>query len=186
MNLTYLGSFDDRSIAYSNNSELNIHSLNDILFSELLYSDNSKIVINDGYLVNSPILIDALTKTPPPGESLEDFHYRQSPLFSMLKNKRVSVLGRKGSLLRAVEHMIAEDNRIFNRIKERKDWKKSIELLDTDLEGCFMDWPKKNTSHGFIKLMGQLLKKEPEELGLKINSYLFERIGKQFLEQVER
>ena len=185
MNLTYLGSFDDRSVAYSRNNTLNINSLNDILFAELLFSTNSQIVINDGYLIHSPILIEALTKKPPKGKSLKDFHYEQSPLFSMLRNGRVMVLGRENSFMGAVERMLREDNESYNKIKERKDWQKTIDILDRDLKNCFMDWPTKNTSYGFIKLMQQLFEKGPEKLGLKIKSHLFEEIALEFTKKVD-
>src|SRR6187402_644555 len=121
MDITYLGSFDDRAIAYGQAQNLNILTLNEILFSELLFSNNSSLVVNDGYIIHSPILVEALMKEPPLNSEFEDFHYQQSPLFSMLQNKRVTVLSRNENLMGMIEMMLKENNGTFAKYAKRKD-----------------------------------------------------------------
>ncbi|MEO6718888.1 MAG: hypothetical protein ABIN67_00940 [Ferruginibacter sp.] len=181
--ITYLGSFDDRIESYLDYGKLDIKTLNEILISEMFFSTNSKIVINDGYIVNSPILKAALLSSKETN-SKENYYYYNSPLFSLIKNDFVSVLSRENSLVDMVDKMAKQGNQSFIEITKNELWESRLSKLDFDLNESFIKWPKYNISHGFHILLSELLKNSPKDLNLKINEDEFKKIKDEYNNQI--
>ncbi|WP_162343552.1 hypothetical protein [Cyclobacterium salsum] len=182
--ITYLGSFDDRVISNQNWNYLNIRTLNEILISQLIFSHNPKILINDGYIVNSPIFRRALLSISK--ESKEPFHYENSPLFSMIENDYINILSRNDSLFSMVEKMVEQDNRTFVEFKKIKGWEIAVQKLDRDIGEYFIKWPKFDLSQGFIQLMDELLIQNPKDLNLSIDLNSYKSIAENFREIVHK
>lgn len=180
-NITYLGSFDDRVLAYQQTGKLNIKKLNEILISELFFSKNSQIVINDGYFLLSPIIKQALN-SPKQLSGKEKLYYKYSPLFSLIKNNHVIILSRQDSLVAAVKEMTKDKQGIetFGEIIKDRYWEDHVYDLDKSLEGHFKRWPRFDMGQGFIKLMDELLNQEPGDLGLKISEDEFKGVRDAF------
>lgn len=176
-NITYLGSFDDRVTADRKWQDLNIRTLNEILVSELIFSTNSKIVINDGYIVNSPIFQKALW-------SVEKNSHEKLPLISMIKNEYIQILTRNNSLVEMVEKMARQGNTSFKELKKKKGWEIALEKLDEDIKQCYIPWPKFDLGEGFINLMKYLLKQDPKNLNLSLDSDSYKKLSEQFQKSI--
>ena len=177
--VTYLGSFDDKVVQYHKYDEAPIKTLNEILISELVFADNSTILLNDGYIVQSPIVQQALLNVGEAKTKQEIEYYTHSPLFQLIKRNHVKVLSRKNNLVEMIQQMADDGIRSYQKIVKIPGWDEKFGQLDNMLAGSFIPWPTYEMGEGFINLINGI---SADSTGLKrhADSYIFQKMRDAF------